>query len=264
MPARWEPQDPAAIVRDYAAGLAPDVIGAKHGVTANPILRVLKEQGVPLRTRSQAEALKWKRRKLAPGFKEAARRQCSAGWTAAKKHRHADQEVAARARSIQRNGQTHGRPDPNEARIDQLLRARGVVLVRQLAVHRYNVDLGDRVHRFAVEVVSHSINRHYLRTFVRRTEDLLRHGWHVIFVDVTRGRDRAAIEFEALADGIAARFQNFIKPEAPGAGRIGGNVRRGRFEVLDRRGQRSRAFYKHIGHLPNMHDQPAWATKGGS
>ncbi len=241
MPARWNPPDPDAIVRQYRAGKSPDEIGALLGVSANPILRVLKEKGVPLRSRSTAEALKWKKRKLSPNAREATRRQCQAGWRAAATRKHTDAEVAQRARTIMLHRQTHGRPDPNEDRVAKDMAARGIKLVRQLAVHRYNLDLADPALKFAIEVQSHGINPDYVKTFTRRMQYLLARGWFVLVLDLVRGPDRAAIDYLAVGRRAAGCYMRHKAIPS----RL-----RGRYAVVGRAGVVVDSFRRYLSHLP--------------
>src|SRR5690554_4200642 len=65
----------------YMAGMSISQISKQTGIVRHSVTRQFIKKGVVLRTRSQAEALKWKVIKQTPGGIE---RQCSAAWDASR------------------------------------------------------------------------------------------------------------------------------------------------------------------------------------
>lgn len=55
MVAKWEPSDADDVVKDYTVReMTPQEIGLKHGVSATPVIRLLRARGVAIRDRSAA------------------------------------------------------------------------------------------------------------------------------------------------------------------------------------------------------------------
>lgn len=242
MTARWEPPDLDDLINDYLAGSTPKEIGRKHGISERPIVRVLRENRVKLRSRSEAEALKWRRRRSRPDYREQVTRQCGAAWKAAKGRIHSDAEVQARASSLYRNGTRRGRGTLHEDRLASCLLRLGLKTKKQFPVNRYNVDLAVPELRFAVEVVSHGINPQYAPTFTKRVEHLLDHGWFVLIIEVIKGPDRRSVEIPLIAEKVVAVAKNVSCGE-PSWGKYG---------VIDRQGGSSAAFRRYLDHLPRI------------
>jgi hypothetical protein len=77
---RWKPENLNQLLSDYIDGMSEKAVAEKHGAVRSVIRRILSENGITPRGRSEAETLKWQAIKKDRTLVE---RQCGAAWKAA-------------------------------------------------------------------------------------------------------------------------------------------------------------------------------------
>lgn len=249
MPVKVKPFDVDDMIRRYQSGVSVLELAAEIGVSRGVITHRLGRANVAIRGRSEAEGLKWSRRKASPDYRAIVERQCSGAW------RGTTGRVRSESERI-KGALTHARKATSrmgryEAEVALILSARGVAVDPQTAVGPYNVDLGIASHRVAVEI-QRSQKRAGRPDSVRREriEHILNAGWSVLIVYCPPGakwegrRTRLAkvekFDVGAVADEIVA-FGNLARALPPG---------RGKHRVIDGHGKPSSALRRDLDGLP--------------
>jgi len=200
--------DAKDIARRYVAGESEKSIAESIGVCRRTIRIRLVAEGVPIRGRGAAMVQRWDSMSPAERAAFTARRgRVTRGRTQTEQHR---RKIAA-TREKRQLGVSRV-----EKRAIAMLRARGLSCTPQKAVGRYNVDVAVTEPRIAVEIFGghwHTTGRHAKR-HRRRTEQLLRDGWSVVFVWVSKDYplERGAADYvTTLAERL--RGHPSIEPE---------------------------------------------------
>jgi very-short-patch-repair endonuclease len=194
------------------------------------ITRILREHGVDLRSRSEAEFSKWRRIKQDPAL---VRRQCGAAWKAVLGSKKSETSKIAAAMSRCRRVGLH------EEELAALLRERDLDVVEQLPVGPYNLDLAVESTRFAVEVIGSNSRQAYAR-MRERTEYLLDRGWTVVFVPLRTGPQHLDPGLPAIADEIVA-LSKIRRPD---------HAARGQYGVVGRHGKPTPFCRRELDGLP--------------
>lgn len=175
------------LVKRYQSGQSLKSISDDLGISRPTLLRRLREAGVPIRGRSEAESLKWSQmtpdqRANQVGKAHAAVRGVPKGqaWLEAR--------AAARVR----------RTSAGEQELLEMLRARGLDPEVQFPVGKYNLDLA--VRPVAVEIHVQTTHPFTWPRQVQRIEDILRHHWLSLYVWLKPGQ----VVTEAAADQVVA------------------------------------------------------------
>lgn len=168
------------MVRRYKAGASVKKLADDLGVSRSAVSRRLKQRGVDVRGRSEAERIKW-----AAMTSGAVVRQCSAAWNAARGRVKTDAEKRRAAMSHYLNATRIGR---GEDKIADGLRAIGLTVEQQLPVGPYNVDVAVREGCVAVEVMGAWPKANGSVPFRERVEHILDAGWLLLWVDATWGK----------------------------------------------------------------------------
>jgi len=170
--------DPAPLVAAYTGGESELAISLRTGLGRNVIRRVLVEQGIAIRTGSEANLIRMQR--LSPDARKALTKASHAA--VAKQPREWWQKLHAKCadRRCKRRGK-------GEAILEEALRRHGLPVEPQKPCGPYNLDFA--VGTIAVEVVTttprHSANRH----FAERVEYLAQHGYTVMAVQFPAKRE---------------------------------------------------------------------------
>lgn len=158
------------LVRRYIAGESEKALAEAFGISRSPIRRVLLEAGVPIRGRGDAMTVRMgktsrdERMALTEAAHAAARGSVRPESSLIKKA----QTVEARLTNV----------SPAEVSLTAMLRARGLSVIQQKAVGKYNVDIATGT--VAVEVLGGSWHR--AKKHRERLRYLLESGWDVIYV----------------------------------------------------------------------------------
>lgn len=169
--------DSVAIVSRYLAGESEKALAAAFGISRSAIRMRLRKAGVEPRGRSAAMY-----QRMANTSPEERRRIASASHDAARGSRRTEESLIERAASIE--GRTTVNVSPAELALADDLRSRGLSVVHQKAIGKYNVDLATGT--VAVEVLGGSWHR--AKRHGERLRYILDAGWDVIYVwvDVRR------------------------------------------------------------------------------
>lgn len=205
------------LVELYESGESVKAIAERVGVTRRTIDKRLRARGVEPRTAGEQQLIRYAR------TTPEERRAIAAHAFEAKRGRPNSPEALERAaRTREAGGQSVSR---GEAMMADWLHERGMLVRPQVAIGKYNADLG--VEPVAVEIFGgnwHGSGRH-ARRFPARCHDVLHRGWSLVIVwDQTR----CPMRVEA-ADKVVA-FYEAIRRNPPAVGEY--RVLRGDGELL--------------------------------
>ena len=190
------------IIARYEGGESINKLAPVAGVTRRTLTLHLKECGVKIRGRSEAEKLKW-----ASGAVDI-ERQLGKAWEACRGRVYPRSgTVKSARRHMARGNHIH----PFEAEVADALIARGYEAVQQFAVEAYNIDVAIPP-RVAVEVIRQTVHRRYSAAHYKRTKHLLDRGWWVLFVHIPRNRVSISFDAEKVADEVV----NLSRPRQRG------------------------------------------------
>lgn len=181
----------------YTAGDSPAILAAAFGVSVMPILRILRERGVQMRSGSESNIIRAQR--LTPEQ----RQQNAAAAHAAKRGRPNAMEALDRA-AVTRQARMSGRMSQTEVTIASMLRERGIDSVPQVAIGPYNCDIGAAP--VAVEIFGGKWHWHgaHIARSPQRIRHILDAGWHMLAIRIAPVGDPLT---EATADYVAAYIQ---------------------------------------------------------
>lgn len=176
------------IIRRYESGVSVKQLAEELGTSRTPLLRLLRDRGLPVRGRSDAERLKWASLKRNPA---AVRRQCSAAWKARRGSKDPRERQIARALTRYHRLTHRG---ANEDALADCLRERGFQVAQQFPARNYNLDIAFESERVAVELMRSNMTRRAATTSRERMEYLVNSGWCVLtIVDDPRSKLRLAL-----------------------------------------------------------------------
>jgi very-short-patch-repair endonuclease len=190
MPPKRVPPNLDDLIQRYIAGESVKKLADENGISRPALTRRLREAGVELRGRSDAERAKW-----ATGAN--AERQLGAAWKARRGQRDKPSVRAARARTRQERQLAIGR---YEDTLTRLLHRHQLSASQQHAAGPYNIDIAVSEPRIAMEIMTSRVNLTRAVELRKRSEYLLDHGWTVIVLKLDSGR----IDLRALAQHIGA------------------------------------------------------------
>ena len=165
----------------YESGIGLTELGGKFHCAKSVIKGRLKDNGIHIRTRSEAIQMIWKTRWNTPLEKE---KMLSGAWSASRGRKVSTDTKIMRANTIERTLIGCGGFEEDAAKLFENM---GFEVVRQKAVHIYNVDIAIPTHRVAVEVFGgnwHSLHNTKERQHV---EYLLNNNWFVFIIRIDRG-----------------------------------------------------------------------------
>ena len=198
MPPKINFPNPDQLVALYLSGTSINQLSNKLGYGRPAVTRFLRERGVPLRSQSESELVKWERLKHDP---VAVRRQLSAAWKASRNRTDSTISKERRALGVFKTAAKQGAYD---LRIATLLAVYSWDVSLQVAVGIYNVDLAIGKPRVAVEIQC-SRHRHPQSSLApKRIEYILDRGWSVLIVYV---RQHAVPDLPRVAEKIHSFFQ---------------------------------------------------------
>lgn len=166
---------PDGCVAGYLSGISENVLAARYGVSRAVVARWLRESGVDRRGIQQAATL---RRGYIPAAERSANARAAHDARRGQTNTEAHQCCIANTRErICWGGSTSRGTDYLAAALAE----RGIPLVREKAVGRYNVDLAITAEAVAVEVLGG--NWHGSKPIhAKRTPYILNRGWSMLFV----------------------------------------------------------------------------------
>lgn len=164
------------IIGAYEGGESLLSLSRRTGLSRGVILTRLRNAGIEIRGRSDAERLKWAALRKDP---KAVAHQCEKAWRARRGSKDSPDTAARRAKTRhERKCAVHS----GESEIATQLRTRGVQVEQQFPVGRYNLDVGIPSRRVSVEVVGSPWHPTHAAVLRQRTEHLLGAGWLILFV----------------------------------------------------------------------------------
>ena len=184
--------DPAVVASLYLGGMSENQVAQHLGVARGCVRNRLIKAGITPRNQSQSESLKWSQFTA-----EQRLHQVASANEACRGRVHTEEERIKRAQTRYLR-QTH--ISPNEQRLADMLRARGLTVKQQVAVHTCNVDLSIEPGPIAVEVHGggwHSTPFHR-RLMSSKREQLFSRGWALVEVWI----DRRFNPWEAVTDQL--------------------------------------------------------------
>ena len=193
----------AGVVHEYLAGRSEKSIAQKLGVCRAVIRRTLLEAGVEPRNRSKAMLQRHRnmtaeeRKQLASAAHEAVRGRA---------HPQSRQRDAARMREA---GKFKVRIGPGENELANMLREKGLNVIRQKSVDVYNVDLA--VGSIAVEITA-AQGRLAKGKMQRRLKHIANLGYTIVYIQAKTG-DNIIGNLEQLVSDLDVLCRN---PPAPG------------------------------------------------
>lgn len=170
---------PEEVVRLYESGMSELAVSKSIGMSRDGVRRVLLAAGVKIRNRSEASYLR-----MSKLSKEERLVLAKAAHSSVRGVSHSEEQRAKVTLTRERLGSCTGE---EEKRFAELLIARGIAVVPQKAIGRYNVDLGITESSIAVEIFGghwHAAGDHAAR-HRKRIDYLLDRGWLPIIVWVT-------------------------------------------------------------------------------
>ena len=168
-------------------------------------LRMLRRDGVRVRSQSAAERVKWIRIKAAG--RAAVVRQLGGAWDAA---RGREIGMAEKRRKAQTRMKLGTNISPGEDALHAALVRLGVGTVQQFAIEQYNIDIAVPEARIAVEIFGGGWHTMHSRRMGKRIEELLDLGWCVLIVvddhrlGSRRNRRTAPADWPRVADYVRA------------------------------------------------------------
>lgn len=195
--------DIPGLLSDYVSGVSVNELAKRCRITGKDIKSLIIDNGVTIRTRSQAEKIKWSL------MSDSARaNQVKACHEAGKGREVTIQESMKRAKGRERAGYTNS---IHEQRFFDLMANRNIALIPQTACNVYNIDF--TIGTVAVEIHGghwHSYGRHKT-VFAKRTKKLIDSGYTVIILNVTATHPLSDSVADYMADLIQESRRN--KPQ---------------------------------------------------
>lgn len=196
-----DPLPSDVIVKRYIAGESENALAKAYGVSRTMIRTRLIRSGITIRSYSAANLLKASQ--MTPEERKA---NSAAAHAAVKGMKHTWEQLCCRAQS--REG-TQGNRSEAELLLERWLIERGIPVIPQKAVGKYNVDLG----AFPVAVEVFGGGWHFYKDHVERFNYLFDRGWHIVIVYVN---GRLSVLTPGAADYIVSFFQQATSnPTAP-------------------------------------------------
>jgi len=182
-PSAWSPKvflPGLAVAEMYVTGKSVNAISKHYGCTRSTVVRVLKEAGIRLRGRSEAETVKWAQ------MKSASRRRQTEAAQEAVRGRKRSFETLCKTAKTRETRQTH--KSVTEDILASMLQRMGFAPVIQKAIGPYNCDLA--VHPVAMEIFGGGWHWHglHLRRSEKRFRYILDRGWNILAVVISPPR----------------------------------------------------------------------------
>jgi very-short-patch-repair endonuclease len=176
----------AAIIPRYLAGESENALARELGIGRYAFRSNLMRHGIPPRSQSDAERVKWQRMTNAQRT-----HQTTAAHTTMRGRPVPFDELCAQAAGVERAAADQPAAiNPTERRLGNWLFYAGLPLSHQKAVGPYNLDIALHAPPIAVEIFGgnwHRAGRHRAR-HPQRYKYLLDLGWHVVIVWVHKTR----------------------------------------------------------------------------
>lgn len=172
--------DDDAIVAAYRDGASCKAVATRFGISRPTIASILVRRGIPVRGRSEASFLR-----MARTSPERRREITQAAHAAVRGVPHSEEHRAKLARTRQAR---RFKISPVETELCEMLKAKGLDPIQQLAMGRYNVDVALEESSIAVEVFGghwHASGAHAAR-YRERTDYILDRGWLPVMLWVTK------------------------------------------------------------------------------
>jgi very-short-patch-repair endonuclease len=203
VPKRGQPDkrkriDLPPLIGAYLSGESMKSISDRTGHARTMLVQRFKEQGVEVRSYSDAEYLKWGKVKR---DRAAVVRQCGAAWKAATGRIASPETQAQIARTVHQRLRRRGFYEDFIA--GQLRDAGCGSVEQQYPVGPYNIDVALDVPRVAVEVVNGVVRSTSRPAYPERTQHLLDAGWAMVFLIIRK----RILDGRAVAQQIAAFAQ---------------------------------------------------------
>ena len=223
------------IVRRYVSGVSLKQLSDETGYNRPVLLRRLREHGIEVRGRSEAERLKWLDIKRDPARVAA---QVSSAHRARRGQRDSLAVKVKRAKAFAR---TLARLGGCEVVIlDELYEAVGGLRF-QFAIGPYNVDAACETRRVAVEVQLANVQKPNASVAGKRVKHLLDAGWAVLLV-IANNAKRDGFNLSAIREQTVAFFE--LASRDPSI--------RGQYGMIGRDGQRIATLRDDLTDLPRV------------
>lgn len=190
MARKLERIDANDVIEGYKIGESCKACADRLGVSRQVISRIYRENGIKPRTRSEAMYIR-----MANATPEERIRLTSSAHEAVRGAKRSLSVLVQSAKTRQRTMQYLG---AGETELFDMLAARGHVGIKQLAVERYNIDIG--IAPVAVELLIDSRNPMDRKADRKKIEYLTKNGWCVFYIRLYHVTELR----EAHADYIAS------------------------------------------------------------
>lgn len=205
--------NPDDIIRRYLSGTSINQLSKELGCSRSVITRFLSENGTELRSKSDAETVKWKEIKQDPAR---VRRQMSAAWEASRGRTVSAKTKIKAAISFYRNASKPA--GQHELELKSILEAElGIEVQWQYPIHTYNVDLAFAESRVAIEIENNRFNLPHTSLRKDRIEDILDRDWAVFMIFV---KQRTKPSLLKIAEQCIA-FRDFVRSNPSAIGKYG-------------------------------------------
>ena len=175
MPAKLKITNLDNLIKQYLGGKSLKQISVQTGIARTCLTPRFEAEGVQLRSRSEAERLKWSKMDRA-----AVVRQCRAAWKAALGRTLSDSELVTRAIRIQ--GYGGGVVGRFELALLKRLKKEGIAVTHQFPFGPYNIDIFMHSPGIAVEVWGTYCMSNRREELRKRTECILNAGYILVNV----------------------------------------------------------------------------------
>lgn len=178
--------DQKSIIKSFNSGVSVYAIARKYSVDRNVIYRILRINGIKRRNSSEAQKLRYNktnikyRQNLTKNANEAIRNK-------PKEFHHiiSLKQAIAKEKSLSKVGQF-------ELDIIKYLERKGFDPIPQKALTVYNIDIA--IGNIAIEIHVNSGNPHNMLYYRKRIINILKSGWDVIYIKITkRGLNKAGL-----------------------------------------------------------------------
>lgn len=180
------------IIQRYLDGESENSLAEAYKTSRTTIRRRLTRSGIPIRSYSEANLLKASQ--MTPEERLA---NAKAAHDAVRGYKHTLQQLEKRAFSRQKN---RSNQSAAEKLLEKWLLNRGIPVIVQQAVSKYNVDLG----AFPIAVEVFGGGWHFYKNHIERFNYLFNRGWSIVIVYVN---GKLSPLTEGAADYIASFFQ---------------------------------------------------------
>ena len=195
------------IATRYLAGASANGIAQTLEITRNAVHRALTTKGIPQRSNAEANRLMMSKRSPAENAKNTIVAHDTVRGVA-------QPDEVVRQRAIRCQLST-AHTSPEEIRFACLLKERGLTIIQQKAVERYNIDIAVLQGRIAVEICGGGYSKEVKANFRKRLDVLINNNWTPIMIAVSAKRPftQAAIDYVIAVSQVFCKNPTLVRQE---------------------------------------------------